>query len=101
MQGKGAIHEMEKFSFLFWCNRATSCFAVSESGSLRELLLSLMRVHFSPLSSRKAHSYFWRRLLQEMTDTAISSCCWLEFVSTNDSRLCPKRDEVLSFQPYL
>ena len=77
------------------------CFAVSESGSLSELLLSLMRVHFSPLSSRKAHSYFWRRILQEMTDVAISSRCWLEFVSTNDSHLCPKRDEVLSFQPYL
>ena len=63
----------------------TVCFAVSASGSLRELLLSLMSVHFSPLSSRKAHSYFWRRILQEMTGTATSSQCWLEFVSTNDS----------------
>lgn len=110
MPGKGPVFEIEKFSFSPWGHRVISCLFCYfwlpqklESGSLIELLLGSVRMHFSPVSSRNDESFFsfGERLLGGHRDwgTAASSLCSLEF-KHNDYHLCQKRYEALFFQPY-
>lgn len=89
MPGKGPVFEIQKFSFSPWGHRVISCLFCYfwlpqklESGSLIALLLSSLRMHFSPVSSRNDESFFsfGERLLEA---TEIEEQQHLHFVHWN------------------